>query len=302
MNDKTSEDLLYKVECGKKLINKKSIFGFKYICILNIIFIILCIVSCFVGKFIINLLENVNLNLTMPDDITTIIITLSIVSISVFQIIIEKIDHRIIGMSYKRLFFKDTIWRYRNFPNSTFILLEMMMLSIIFNIIKNNVYINIIQCIILAITIYFSFWVFYLSLIAVIKKSKIYYLIKKKITNKFLIGEDNIIAAIINKLPSLEHNEIKYCHNSYIYEEVGVLIYLIIAMEQCDNVKNDYRDYKIKIINAIKNIIINDDREVEYLKYNIKFKGDEEFGIQNKSWIEVWRQLEKWKIKISFIG
>lgn len=270
------------------LVENKPIFGIKYIIILNIAFITLCILSWIIGPSILELLKNNGLDLIMPTDINTIIIALSTISISMFQIIIEKVNDRILGMSYKKIFFKDRIWKYSNFPNSSLILLEMLIVSNILNLFKENVYINILHCIILVITIYFSCRIFYLSLIVVIKKSKIYYAIKKKIINSMDDIDNNIISDIIEELPLLE-KENKKCYNSYIYEEIGVLIHLIIAIKDNKNIDK----HKKQVINIIRNKIIYDDREIEKLISNIERKGNIEFGEEKEIWENILVEIKE---------
>lgn len=269
------------------LVENKPITG-KNLYILNLGFLILMTLSCVIGPSVLELLKNKGIDPTIPTDITTIIMTISTISISMFQIIIEKVNDRILGMSYKKIFFKDSIWKYMNFPNSAVILLEMLILSNILNLFKNNVYINILHCVILVITICFSCWIFYLSLIVVIKKSKIYYAIKKKIINN---RYKNIISDIIEKLPLLESEKEKY-HNSYIYEEIGILIHLILAIE-------DNKDLKERVINIINNMIICDDRKDEDLILNIECKGNKEFG-KNETWEDILEEIKyKFKYKAS---
>ncbi|CEO06747.1 hypothetical protein [Paraclostridium sordellii] len=268
------------------LVENKPIIGIKYILILNIVFIVLCGLSWIIGPYILELLKNNGLDPKMPTDTTTIIIALSTISISMFQIIIEKVNDRILGMSYKKIFFKDRIWKYRNFSNSSLILLEMLIVSNILNLFEKNVYINILHCLILVITIYFSCWIFYLSLIVVIKKSKIYYAIKNKINKNIDDIDNNIIGDIIEKLPLLEKEKEK-CHNSYIYEEIGILVHLIIAIK--DN--KDIDKYKKRVINIIRNRIFYDDREKEKLISNIESKGNREFG-GKKIWENILKEIK----------
>lgn len=270
------------------LVENKPIIGIKYIIILNIAFITLCILSWIIGPAILELLKNNGLDLIMPTDINTIIIALSTISISMFQIIIEKVNDRILGMSYKKIFFKDRIWKYRNFPNSSLILLEMLIVSNILNLFKDNVYTNILHCIILVITIYFSCRIFYLSLIVVIKKSKIYYAIKKKIINSMDDIDNNIISDIIEELPLLEKENEK-CYNSYIYEEIGVLIHLIIAIKDNKNIDK----HKKQVINIIRNRIIYDDREKEKLISNIECKGNIEFAEEKEIWENILVEIKE---------
>ena len=109
----------------------------------------------------------IHIDFSKNGDITSTIITLSLISIATFQIIIDRVNDRILGMSLKKLLFKDTIWKFFNFPNCTFILFETIF-SIVLNFFPNII--SIPHYSILAITIIYSFWLYYLSIIATIKK------------------------------------------------------------------------------------------------------------------------------------
>lgn len=77
------------------------------------------------------------------------------------------------------MFFSSIFWKQINFSKSAFILLEMAIIGIILKLVKKCFWINIIQCLILVITVVFSYNIFYLTSIIVIKKSKIYCRIRK---------------------------------------------------------------------------------------------------------------------------
>lgn len=277
-----------------KLIEKKPIAELRYIIILNCILFAVFVASCVLVPAIINLLKTKQIDLNVPPDTTGIIITLATISISMFQIIIGGVNNRISMISYKGIFFKTTLWKWHNAINLMIILMEMIIISVFAHAFENSVHANIIQFIALLITIYSSYWIFYLSVVAVVKKSRIYYLLERRISKNLQNRNYKVIKDIIDKLIILDskHEEtIKRKHNSYLYEEIGILVHLYIAINGHEIYKDDTEYIQRKIISLIKEKIISDNRSLIKLKLNIIEKGNVEFEKNKSIWIEVSKKI-----------
>lgn len=278
MTDREKKSM-YNIKIEKPLIEKKHMFNktcLTLTCVLSIMVFILVLIPI----FIYNNNESITKNFKMIDDISVIIITLSTISIAIFQILIEKIDDRILGMSYKRIFLKSIIWEKLNFINSKVILADIMIVSIGLSFIKDRIETNIIQCILLILCIFFSGWIIRLSLIATWKKSIIYYKIKKKINNDK--NNDKMVLNITQNISILEKESYKERHNSYLYEEIAILIYVINFIDDKNQHYIDSDEFKKIIVKIITNMIVNDDRSLYEISENIKYRAKNEFNDQRQ--------------------
>ncbi|MDO5293127.1 MAG: hypothetical protein Q4F05_10290 [bacterium] len=62
------------------------------------------------------------------NNIFTIMVGLATISIAIFQIVLSKIDEHILGISFKGIFMNQSIWKYLNFSNSSFLLIEALVI------------------------------------------------------------------------------------------------------------------------------------------------------------------------------
>lgn len=121
----------------ENFVENKKIINWKFIALYNVLIGVLAVLSAYVvfqkydkvGEYI----SNIKIN-----NIIDIVTTFGMVAISIFPILIEKIDTRIVGISYKVIFFKNIRWKYMNYSNVTFILLETMVISIILECFPKN--------------------------------------------------------------------------------------------------------------------------------------------------------------------
>lgn len=287
----------------KRLIEEKRIFDLKRICKLNFIFLFFNFMILVIGiyltkqapKEVIKVIEIFNKNnKDFFNNIQNVIIALSTISVSIFQIVIQNINDRIMGISYKKIFFNDLIWKYFNFSTCIFILAEVVVISILncsIKICDEPIYQLIryvIQIELLLIAIGFSYTISYLTLIAVFKKSIIYKKMKEKIINN---EANTIIDKISENLHLIKREGIKEkrLHNSYLYEEIGIFAHIII------NLKEEVYEERISkndIIEAMKIIINNDNRDSKEICKNIKIRGNEEFKYKNEKWNEIYEAIE----------
>lgn len=285
----------------KVLIEEKRIFDWKRICKLNFIFLFINFMILVIGIYLKKQIPkgvidtfNEN-NKDFFDNIQNVIIALSTISVSIFQIVIQNINDRIMGISYKRIFFNDLIWKYFNFSTCIFILAEVVVISI-FNcnikICDEPIYQlmrYVIQIELLLIAIGFSYTIFYLTLIAVFKKSIIYKKMKKKIINN---EANTIIDKISENLHLIKREGIegKRVYNSYLYEEIGIFAYIIMNLKE--EVYED-RISKKDIIEAMRAIINSDNRNSEKIFENIKIRGNEEFKDEKEIWNKIYEEIER---------
>ena len=281
MEDNKESNIIFKLEEKGGLTGKGDIFSIKSIGILHGVFVLLYVPFLLIVAYILEIEACLGINIKMPQDINDIIIPISTISITMFQIILGKVDNsdvenNIVGMSHKKIFIKDTIWKYINFPNSMWILLETIVFTVIVDLFETSIFTKALECELLILSIVFSIWVFVMSLIVLVKRSRVYYKIKKKIIHK---KDLRIIDSIIDKLPILHKQAYKNCYNTYLYEEIAILIHTYMFIEDC-NKKNQYKDYeyfKKMVIDIIKNMIINDHRGIDRIIKTIENKWDEEF-------------------------
>ena len=322
MEDNKESNIIFKLEEKGGLTGRGAIFRIKSIAILHGVFGVLYLLFLLISKHILEIESFFGgINIKMPQDIKNVIIPISTISITMFQIILGKVDNsdtenNIVGMSYKKIFIKDTIWKYINFPNSMWILLETIVFAVIVDLFEISIFTKALKCVLLILSIVFSICVFVMSLIVLVKRSRVYYKIKKKITHKKDLG---IIDSIISKLYILDKQEYKYGYNTYLYEEIAILIhtYLFIEDSNKENQYKDYEDFKQMVINIIKNMIISDHRGIDRIintienEWNEEFKGvwgeefkgvwGEEFDSKNSIWniikIEVYKEVENKKLQ-----
>ena len=284
----------------KKLIEEKRIFDWKRICKLNFIFLFIKFMILVIGIYLkkqipkgVIHISNENNN-DFFNNIQNVIIALSTISASIFQIVIQNINDRIMGISYKRIFFNDLIWKYFNFSTCIFILAEVVVISILncsIKICDQPIYQLIryvMQIELLLIAIGFSYTIYYLTLIAVFKKSIIYKKMKEKIINN---ESNTIIDKISENLHLIKREAIKEerLHNSYLYEEIGIFAHIIMKLKE--KVYED-RISRNDIIETMKIIIINDNRDLETICNNIKSRGDEEFKDKKETWNQIYKEIE----------
>lgn len=230
----------------------------------------------------------------MPEDILSLTITFGMVSVSVFPILVELTDIRILGMSYKAVFFKEWIWKYWNYPNTTGVIIEMMIVSIILEFMEKKPWICITQSISLISVVILCVWLVYLTFIASVKRSRIYVLLKKNIETAQIIENDSVIKLLLNRISRElkdKNQTVDSTHNPYVYEDIGILFYLAIIVESKmqNNLEKAY--YYNNILEKIDSTVKKDSRDEKYLIYNIKKKAEIEFRKYKGQFDEICKDL-----------
>lgn len=223
-------------------------------------------------------------------DILNFGITWGMISISIFPILIENIDMRILGISYKVIFFKNIPWKVMNYTKVSVIVLESMLFSIFFSFLESSIYVKAIEVILLIIIILGSLCILYLSYIAVIKTSKIYVKILKRIKSNPEVDNDvvKVIRKKLIRFPVTLPYKGEKNHDTYIEEEIGVLLFIAALVHGQDN------EFYERIIKEIIYKIEKDSMERNKVFEEIIEKGNEEFEKKDsKQYKEKWENYIK---------
>lgn len=218
-------------------------------------------------------------------NIVSIQITISLLSITIMELMLENIDERIMGISRKYIFFNNDILKYFNAIDCIYYMLWLMIISIFSTVVLFNIDYAFIKtmskCLVLlslVVTIPLMFRMIKLGLISKHKKSTIYYWfdhrLKENIINKKFNRQPygKMTYALNTWLGDLKGTE--DMHNQYIIEEFVVLARLYLCMEAEE--KSDEN----------KNIII------EIVKFLVKkYPGDN--GLLNKISTEISIEKDK---------
>lgn len=241
-----------------------------------------------------DLWQNILMGIKMPEDMLSISLTLGMIFLSVFPIFSEMTSVRIVNISYKAIFFKTTVYKFCNYPTSSAMIVTAMLISGISEYLELGVISNLFQTIALLVIMICSFIQIYMLMVGTIKKSRIYRKIAsilKGDREKYQLSKTACL--IIEKLnremnrKSLDTSA-NLKHNSYIYEEIGVFIYLALILKKesnneitCQSGEQLSGDDKIYIYNSIieyiSKLIKNDTRNNDVLLSNIQQKGKKEF-------------------------
>ena len=228
----------------------------------------------------------------MPEEISGTVMTMGMLFLSFFPMLVDRADTRIMGISYKAYFFKNVIWKWFNYPNVAAIMLIMMGLNIIAGFLEIDSLSWGIQIVALVNVFGLSCWLYQLSLIATVKKSRIYYEIKKKLSDAATSKEDPLVKLLLKKIETEKKPpEKEGQHHSYIYEEIGCLFYLAVLVK---NHSNDNEDEMLnKVLKEIRDIIRNDDRDENYLMKNIESKAQGEYEAKREPFEECFSKLKE---------
>lgn len=247
MRVKSQEDI--KIE---KEIEKKPIFSIKNIGMFIGQLIIFGIIIASLIKY--NKMPVGNLNNLSPINIAAVQTSISLLSITIMQLILPDRKEKIFGVTYQNILFKWEVFKYFNVLDCTMYMLILMVINIslsIASIIITSITIKIICKAIFLLILFESFllaiYMVYLGLISKFKISRIYYLLYKKMCND---NSDvyNMLLKGMRKNTSETQNENK----DYIKVEMAILEYMSIHID-------DFKLYNIDKDNAIK--IINGEKE-----------------------------------------
>lgn len=206
-----------------------------------------------------------NISASVANNITMMQITISLISITIMELFLNSADDRIMGISYKRLFCKNFIWKVFNLINCIYFMLLLMTVSMLASIVlfyiemtKSISQITLMTA--LCFTTILMFHMINLGLVCKYKKSQIYNIIYKCFEKKRK-GYDELYEKIICYL----NYDVEKKYNEYIREEVMILSYLYLNLEKFEDNIGKRRIIRNQIIVCINKIITNDPRNNQYL-------------------------------------
>lgn len=254
MRVKSQEDINIEKE-----IEKKPIFSLKNILLFIGQLIVFCVIITLLviyDKMPVGNLKNLS-----PINIAAVQTSISLLSITIMQLILPDRKEKIFGVTYQNILFKWKVFRYLNALDCTMYMLLLMMINISISIASIIIISTTIQIICKAIfllvlfeSFFLAIYMVYLGLICKFKKSRIYYLLYKRMCQ----GNSDVYNMLLkgmreNTFESQDDNK------EYIKVEVAMLEYMSIHI---DNFKlyNICNDSAIEIIQEEKeqrNSILN---------------------------------------------
>lgn len=256
----------------KKIISVSRLLVFLFIfTIFNIIVFFVC-VTCPIFQ------ERISVSSDVARSITSFQITISLVSITIMILFLGSTNERIMGISYKKIFFNEDFFRFFNVTNCVFLMLAF----IVFSIVSSNILVNIeyskvslfgkIVCeISLFCSILLMFYMVTLGLILKYKQSRIYYKIYKGLKNKKV----SIYDEIIEKISIFEVKENEY--QQYIIEEFIILSYICLNIRDFESNIREQEQVLRRIISKIRNMIEKDPRDNSYLLIKLYKEAEKAF-------------------------
>ncbi len=204
--------------------------------------------------------------------LVSIQVTIAMLAITIMVLFLDVVQERILGISYKYIFFKGNMFRGPNITECIFFMLGLMTYSIICTFILAGIdnyqfgrYSRWGLCLSVMATIILMFRMVWLGMIAKYKKSRIYELIKKKLKMEYVSGvqkEGNIFSpdTLRNKiLFSLDSNlpDSVLKNNIYVRNDSMKAMDLHISdFRKIDNANrafNEYLEAEIEILLYIIN-------------------------------------------------
>ena len=220
-------------------VEKKNIFKITH----ALPYIIIFIVSWILYFLLIHYKENINTNIYArcvliynilegfePKSFLSLQSTISFWSITIMSYMLQEKENKVLGLSYKNIFFKWSIYKYFNAADCIMYLLLMLITNIVIatEIINNKYIIFLAKCwfiIILVLSFILVFYMIHLCIVAKFKKSRIYSQIEKKIRKRDRELYISILKGIVkysinNKSECLKEEKINY---DYYVDEVKIL-------------------------------------------------------------------------------
>lgn len=211
--------------------------------------------------------EHFSLTTDATRSITSMQITISLVSITIMILFLGSVNERILGISYKRIFFHKDLFGFFNMTNCVFLMLFFILYSVVSSLILINFdcsgvcLFGKIAC---EVSLFCSIVLLYkmisLGLILKYKQSRIYNKIYKALESKEKI---QIYNEIVEKLDVFETKENEY--QQYIIEEFIILSYICLNINNFETDINEQERIVQKIINKIGNMIKKDPRNNIFL-------------------------------------
>lgn len=236
----------------EKTIEKKSVFSLKNIALFIGQLIIFGIIIALLIKY--NKIPVGDLKNLSPINISSVQTSISLLSITIMQLILPDRKEKIFGVTYQSILFKWKVFRHLNVLDCTMYMLLLMVINISLSIasiiIPSTTIQNICKAIFLLVlfeSFFLAIYMVYLGLISKFKKSRIYYLLYKRMS-KGNSDVYNMLLKGMKKNTFVPQNENK----EYTKVEIAILDYMSIHID-------DFKLYNIDKDSAIK--IINKEKE-----------------------------------------
>ncbi|MCM1121192.1 MAG: hypothetical protein NC416_01275 [Eubacterium sp.] len=241
----------------KKIIDrgKLIIFLVSFVLINMIIYIICLKCPC--------IQEHISLSADATRSITSMQITISLVSITIMILFFGSTNERILGISYKKIFFHDDFFKFFNITNCVFLMPLLILCSVTSSLLLVNLNYSkvcllgkIVCGVSLFCSIFLLFEMIYLGFILKYKQSKIYNKIYEALESK---KKEQVYNQIIEKLNVFQTKEREY--QQYIIEECIILSYICLNIRKFETNINEQERILQIIINKIKDMINKDPRD-----------------------------------------
>ena len=264
---------------------KKAIISGMHISLVLLCYLIFNVIIFFVSNKYVFIKDCITISSDVVNTITSYQINISLISITIMIFFLGSVEERIMGISYKKIFFNGTFFYCFNITNCIFLMLIFMTVSIFSSCVLLNTKFDII-CFISKITcgtalifsIIFLFYMAYLGMILKYKQSRVYC----KIFEELEKANEDIYKEIVKHLDMLND---KKEYRQYIREEFIILAYILLNIDNfVDNTCNK-RVVMEKIISTIHMIIKYDYRnnyDILVILYN---EAKEVFGKEDANYI-----------------
>lgn len=258
---------------------KKIIDIYRGWIIFFIVFIFVNIIICLICGKNPCIQEHISLSADVARNITSMQITISLVSITIMTLFLGSANERILGISYKKIFFHEDFFGFFNITNCVF----MMLIFILFSVVSSLFLVNLdydvvclfgkIVCIVsLFCSIFLLFYMISLDLILKYKQSRVYNKIYKSLNGKKKL---QIYNEIVEKLEILGTKENEY--HQYIIEECIILSFICLNISDFETNIDEQERILRKIVFKVRSMIIKDPRDNSFLLVKLYKEVEETF-------------------------
>lgn len=218
----------YQKDINKKIIEKKQVFNIKnMICFIVQIVAFGIIMALLIGC---GNMPTGNIHSLSIINILSVQVSISLLSITIVQLILPDRKERIFGVTYQGILFKWKVFRCLNVLDCTIYMFLSMIINILLSF-ANSIIINtdiqnicnIVFIFVMFESVLLAVYMVYLGLISKFKKSRIYYLLYKRIKN----GSNDVYNMLLKGMKTHPFNT-KNNNMEYINVEIEILKYMLL--------------------------------------------------------------------------
>lgn len=258
----------------KSIIVKDSMLAFLVIFVLvDVIIYAVCVENPCIQA-------HITLSADAVRSISSMQITISLVSITIMTLFLGSINEKILGISYKRIFFRGDFFKFFNIPNCIFLMLIFIVCSVVSSLLLVNMdyseaglFGKIVCVVSLFCSIFLLFYMIFLGFILKYKQSRIYRKIYKILESKKAL---KIYHEIVEKLDVFEIKENE--SREYIIEEFIILSYICLNIKNFETNISEQKRVLQKIVCKTRNMIKSDPRDDDVLLDKLYGEVKEIFG------------------------